>query len=197
MMPGPASRILAALAAAWLCTAPGRAAEDQSGSALANPVARVQLEDLSATRERPLFAASRRLPTPPPPPPPVTVVPEPVPLAPPAPPPELTLFGIVGDPEGARANVRGGPSNEIRRVRVGDTIGEWVVAEIGPRNLLLRLGDRSATFQLFSAGASKAPVLIPTAKQKQKGAPPDLFSTPGRTLLPPQTAGKSKEWDGL
>jgi general secretion pathway protein N len=189
------ARALAAVVAACLGSSFAGAAENERGPALANPVAGLRLEELSATRERPLFAPSRRLPPPPAPPPEVAVVEPPIPVAPPPPPPELALFGIVGDPEGARAIVRGGPSNEIRRLRIGDTIGEWVVAEIGPRNLLLRLGDRSAAFQLFSAASTRTPTLIPTAKQK--GSPPGLFSTPGRTPLPPRTAGRSIESDGL
>jgi hypothetical protein len=169
---------------------------DERGPALANPVAGVQLEALSATRERPLFAPTRRLPPPPPPPPQATLVEQPEPPAPPPAPPELTLFGIVGPSDSARAIVRGPPSNEIRRVRIGDTIGDWVVAEIGARNLLLRLGDRSAAFQLFSSGSARPPALI--AAPRPKGPPPaGLFSTPGRTPLPPRTAGRSIESDGL
>src|SRR4051812_21167539 len=68
------SRTVATVAAACLCSGFARAAENQRGPALANPVAGLQLEELSATRERPLFSPSRRLPPPPAPPPQVAAV---------------------------------------------------------------------------------------------------------------------------
>ena len=91
---------LALLALLGMTAAAPSRGQDRATPALANPVAALLLEQLSATRERPLFSPARRLPAPPepePPPPPVAAAPEPR-----APVPVLALFGIVADQDGAR-----------------------------------------------------------------------------------------------
>jgi general secretion pathway protein N len=159
-------------------------AEDAARPSLANPIAALSLEQLSATRERPLFSPARRVPTAPPPPasppPPVAETPAPPPSA-----PSLALFGIVADEDGARALVRTGASPEILRLRVGDTVESWTVAEIGRTELVLRLGDRTETIGLFAANGRKAtpspaasaraPMVVPPAKM---AVAPVLRSTP-------------------
>ena len=117
---------------------------EQTAGTLANPLEAQSLDRLSATRERPLFSPTRR-PTPllPPPPPeaaPAAVVPQP---------PNVQLFGIVLDDQGARAIVRSG-SQKVDRVQIGDDIGGWKVSQIEGRRLVLSLDGRSATFTLFS-----------------------------------------------
>lgn len=128
-----------------------------SGAALANPLAASPLDRLSATRERPLFAPSRRPPPPPPPAPVVRQV-----EAPPAPPPTLALLGIVTDGEGARAMVRTQASDKVIRARLGDQIGGWRVTQIEARRLILSLDDRSVSYVLFERlGEKKAPTEPP------------------------------------
>jgi len=117
---------------------------------LASPLAVHSLDRLSATRERPLFSPSRRAPAPPPPPPPR-------PPPPPPEPPNVTLVGIVMDAGEARAIVQPGPTNEVRRVRIGDEIGGWKVAQIESRRLVLKLDSRQATFSMFSGHRNPAP----------------------------------------
>jgi hypothetical protein len=162
-----ALRALFALCLAlWLPPAALAQAPAERGAELSNPLGGLTLQALSATRERPLFAPTRRPPAPPPPPhpepeapPPAEVVEAPPVEAPPPPPPEppaVTLFGVVAEAEGARAIVRG-PANENLRLRVGDKIGDWAVTRIEPRRLVLSLGDRSETFSLFTKGADKQP----------------------------------------
>ena len=119
--------------------------EDRAGGTLANPLQAQSLDRLSATRDRPLFSPSRR-PVPPPPPP-VVHAPEPVP---PPPPPSVTLVGIVLDGEEARAIVRSGMGKKVERVQIGDDVGGWKVSQIEGRRLVLSLGERLATFTLFS-----------------------------------------------
>jgi hypothetical protein len=119
--------------------------QDQPVGTLANPLQAQSLDRLSATRDRPLFSPSRR-PVPPPPAP-VERVPE---AAAPAPPPNVTVFGIVIDGEGARAIVRSGMGKKVDRVQIGDDIGGWKVSQIEGRRLVLSLDDRLATFTLFS-----------------------------------------------
>jgi len=117
---------------------------DQSTGTLANPLEAQPLDRLSATRERPLFSPTRR-PTPPPPPPP----PEAAPVAVVPQPPNVQLFGIVVDDDGARAIVRSG-AEKVDRVQIGDDIGGWKVSQIEGRRLVLSLDGRLATFTLFS-----------------------------------------------
>jgi hypothetical protein len=127
--------------------------------ALASPLAAQPFDRLSATRERPLFSPTRRAP---PPPPQVVAAPEPPP--PPAPPPNVALFGIVMDGDEAHAVVQAGPAEKIRRVRIGDDIGGWKVAQIEGRRLVLALDGRIATFMMFAGnGAPRSGAQAPPA----------------------------------
>ena len=117
---------------------------EQPTGTLANPLEAQPLDRLSATRERPLFSPTRR-PIPPPPPPPV----EAAPVAVVPQPPNVQLFGIVMDDEGARAIVRSG-TEKVDRVQIGDNIGGWKVSQIEGRRLVLSLDGSFATFTLFS-----------------------------------------------
>jgi hypothetical protein len=144
---------------------------------LASPLAVHSLDRLSATRERPLFSPSRRAPAPPPPPPPI--------IRPPPPPPEppnVTLVGIIKDAEEARAIVQSGPKNEVRRVRIGDDIGGWKVAQIESRRLVLKLDSRLATFSMFSGHRNPAPRAAPKAVPPRTA--PQPASRPGAQPAP-------------
>ena len=123
----------------------------EAGAALPSPLAEQPLESLSATREHPLFSPTRR---PPPPPPAVVAAPEPPPLPPS--PPDVALFGIVTDGDDVRAVVRAGSADKITRVRIGDDIGGWKVAQIADRRLVLALGGRIATFTMFAGNSARA-----------------------------------------
>jgi hypothetical protein len=120
-------------------------ADSRSSTALANPLASRTLEILSATRERPLFAPSRRAP----PPPPSAPVVRPVEVAE-VPPPSVVLLGIVTEGSEARAMVRTDGSDKVVRARLGDQIGGWKVTQIEPRRLVLSNDDRSVSFALFA-----------------------------------------------
>jgi hypothetical protein len=120
-------------------------AQSEGGGTLANPLQAQSLERLSATRDRPLFSPTRR-PVPPPPPP-VVRAPE---VIPPPPPPNVTVVGIVLGSDEARAIIRSGMGRKFERVTIGDDIGGWKVSQIEGRRLVLSLGERLATFTLFS-----------------------------------------------
>ena len=139
--------IFAVVAVATLWAAPVHADElapPQVPSAIAaNPLAAHSLDEFAATRDRPLFTPSRR-----PPPLPMAQRVEPTP----APPPNLTLFGTLVDAEGPSAIVRDTPSGKAVRVRVGDDLDGWKIAQIDDRQLVLSLDDRSVTFTMFGAG---------------------------------------------
>jgi general secretion pathway protein N len=119
-----------------------------AAAALANPVAAQSLDQLSNILDRPLFSPSRRrVPAPAPSP----VVEAPAPPALPAPPPDLVLFGVVMDGEGARAVVRAGADKRLLRAQIGDEIDGWKVAQIEGRKVVLASQDgRFATFRLFN-----------------------------------------------
>ena len=135
---------------------------EQPTGTLANPLEAQPLDRLSATRERPLFSPTRRpIPPPPPPPPeaaPVAVVPQP---------PNLQLFGIVVDDEGARAIVRSG-TEKVDRVQIGDDIGGWKVSQIEGRKVVLSLDGRFATFKLFNDDRGKSDASGGAAPQGSK-----------------------------
>jgi hypothetical protein len=115
----------------------------------ANPVARIPLDRLSVTRERPLFLPSRRPPSRRDPPA-VARVEQATPPQTPVAPPAVALFGIVVGDDGARAFITAGPAHRIVRVRPGDDVDGWRVSAITERRLVLSRSDLSATFTLFS-----------------------------------------------
>jgi hypothetical protein len=132
----------------------------QPDAALANPLAAHSIAEFTATRERPLFSPTRR----PPPPPVVAEVPRPVapqsPASPPSP-PSMALFGTVIGLNGARALIRSGDAGKIVEVGAGDAVGGWTVNQIDKRHLVLSLGERLATFELFSnQGANEHPAVV-------------------------------------
>jgi general secretion pathway protein N len=149
-----AAPLVAAVALA-LTACPVVAEDAPPGAEAANPLAALSLKSLVATRERPLFSASRRPPALPPAPA-ARIRREP--SRPPQTPPALTLIGVVLDAEEARAVVRTGTA--IIRARIGDDIGGWSVTAIEPRRLVISSDDRSVSFALFGAepaGARTAP----------------------------------------
>jgi general secretion pathway protein N len=113
-----------------------------------NPIAQVPLDRLSATRDRPLFSASRR-PTAPPPPPAAPRI-EHAAQRSPVQSPSVALFGIVIGAQGPRAFIGTGPTDPIVGVRPGDDVSGWRVTAITQRSLVLSRADLSATFMLFS-----------------------------------------------
>jgi hypothetical protein len=58
------------------------------------------------------------------------------------------------DGDEARAVVRAGPAEKIMRVRIGDDIGGWKVAQIEGRRLVLSLNGRIATFMMFAGNST-------------------------------------------
>jgi general secretion pathway protein N len=159
-------------------TAPRAQPTDQSTGTLANPLEAQPLDRLWVTRERPLFSPTRR-PTPPPPPPP----PEAAPVAVVPRPPNVQLFGIVVDDEGARAIVRSG-TEKVDRVQIGDDIGGWKVAQIEGRRLVLSLDGRFATFTLFSNDNGQQ---TPRDPEQQAGAVTNQSPNAPQASSPPAT----------
>jgi general secretion pathway protein N len=137
-------RCINALLLGLLAVAAGAACATAARAASENPLAAQPLELLSDTRERPLFAPTRR-PPPPPPPPVVQRVEPPAPV----PPPNVILLGVVTDENGARAVVRSASPDKIVRARLGEEIEGWQVTQIEPRRVVLSHDARSVSFALF------------------------------------------------
>jgi hypothetical protein len=114
-----------------------------------NPLWAVPLSSLTVTRDRPLFTASRRPPTPP-----VVVQPfvqaRPVPPPPPprAPePPRLSLVGTVGGEQGIAVFVDQN-TQTIVRLRTGEGHDGWVLRTVGGREVTLQNDRETAVLSL-------------------------------------------------
>jgi hypothetical protein len=123
-------------------TAPARAV-----SAPPNP-GLPSLEDLTATRERPLFSSTRRPPEVEPPPQAAAPITEAASMP-------FELVGIVLGSDVNAAIFRNTESKEETRVAKGDKIGNWTLEEISERAIVLHGGDRRVRMRLFNE--AKAP----------------------------------------
>jgi general secretion pathway protein N len=122
--------------------APGRNTASRSG----NPLWTVPLSALTATRDRPLFSASRRPPV---------VAPRAAPpqkreaLAPPPPErPLLTLIGTIVSREASLAMLQGSNAEAISRLRLGQENDGWRVRGIGLRSIVVEKGEQSVELAL-------------------------------------------------
>jgi hypothetical protein len=131
---------------------------------LVNPVAKETLQNLSATSQRPLFAPTRRPFAPDPPPPPPAEAPAPQP----PPPPNVTLVGVVKDANVLQALLRLGEKD--LHVKIGDDLSGWTVADIGARSLVLTLGERTVSLNLFP---EKPPAVAAGSAMKKRGGAAD------------------------
>jgi hypothetical protein len=113
-----------------------------------NPLWTVPLSALSATRDRPLFSASRR--------PPIVALPIVAPppqkqeaLAPPPPErPLLTLLGTIVSRKASFAILQGSNTEAISRLRVGQDNDGWRVQGIGLRSIVVEKGAESVELNL-------------------------------------------------
>jgi general secretion pathway protein N len=121
-----------------------------------NPLWTIPLKDLSDTRDRPIFSPSRRPPPPPvaerpyvPPPPRVETKPPPEPLT-------LSLLGtIAGDSSGVALFMEKN-SQEVVRLRTGESHQGWVLRSVHGREAMLEKGDRKETVTLPKPGDTAA-----------------------------------------
>jgi hypothetical protein len=124
-----------------------RELDPSSRSRTGNPLWTVPLSALPATRDRPLFSASRRPPSAAAPiaaPPPKQEA-----LAPPAPErPLLTLVGTIVSPKASLAILQGSAAESISRLRVGQENDGWRVRGIGIRSIVVEKGAQSVQLGL-------------------------------------------------
>jgi hypothetical protein len=140
----------------------------------------VSLDDLSETRNRPLFSPSRRprqanvdvaVVAPPPPAPPPQA---------PTPVPNLTFLGTFESRTEVGATVQIPPNDKPITVRYGTAIGGWRVVDISRQRLVLGLDDRRAVFTLFTASSTangETPGALPPTGQQFR-PPPSVVPVP-------------------
>jgi len=144
----------------------------------ANPLWAIPLSALRATRERPLFSASRR-------PPPPAVAPVAVVRAPPPPPrpaepeqPSLALVGtIVGDPDSFGIFIDR-TSKSALRLRVGEQHDGWTLRSVQKREATLEKDQQSAVVAMPQPGKGGDPggELLPPS--------PDVSADPDAQIFP-------------
>ncbi len=117
-----------------------------------NPLWGVPISALSATRERPIFSASRR---PPAPPPPIPVAAAPLP--PPPPPPEQPHFTLVGTALGKPSDVAlvlDQTTKSLVRLHVGESASGWFLRSVEGRTMTLEKESQVVTLSLPVPGAT-------------------------------------------
>jgi hypothetical protein len=130
------------LITAFLATARAPAlAEDQRPSALPW----LQLKDLTATRERPLFAPTRRRP-----PPPQTRVVTVAPEHPPEKTPKMVLTGIIERQSETIVVLRDVATSESISLRSGESVGPWRVQAQNDHSVILSDGTKQFTLEIFT-----------------------------------------------
>jgi hypothetical protein len=155
-----------------------------------NPMWAIPIKELSETRDRPIFTPSRRPPPPPvvekpyvpPPPPRVETKPPPEPLA-------LSLLGtIAGDSDGVALFMEKG-SQEVVRLRTGESHQGWVLRSVQGRQAMLEKGDRKETVTLPAPGDTAAGGAPGGAVAG--GPPPGMPVVPGATGAIPESARRT------
>jgi hypothetical protein len=68
----------------------------------------------------------------------------------------MALIGIIADPEGSQALLRS-ESAKVIRVRVGEDVMGWRVAQIDAQQLTLTLGERAVSIALFAPKSASPP----------------------------------------
>jgi len=111
-----------------------------------NPLSKIPLSVLTATRDRPLFSLSRRPPTPA-----IQADAQPAQApAAPAPPerPALKLIGTILSPATSVVLLRDSATQAVMRLRVGEATSGWRVKTVSSRSVTLEKGEQSAILGL-------------------------------------------------
>jgi hypothetical protein len=128
----------------------------------ANPLWGIPLAQLSGTRERPIFSASRR-------PPPVTAVAETASVKPPPrkkeiEPPQLSLVGTIASIDEGFGIFIDQSTKVAVRLKVGDDHQGWKLRQIRGREVTMEKDDRSAVLTLPQPGDQSSQVrLLPVS----------------------------------
>ena len=120
-----------------------------------NPLWGIPISALDATRERPIFSASRR------PPMPLVVAQRVAAALPPPKPaePEQPLLTLVGTAIGAPINVAvvlDRTTKTLVRLRVGEAISGWILRSVDPRTMTVEKNSQTVTLALPAPGSEPA-----------------------------------------
>jgi general secretion pathway protein N len=131
-----------------------------------NPLWRIPMNSLSATRERPLFSASRRPPAVPPAQPPTSIA-KPSPAPEPERPP-LSLQGTaIGKPRDIALILDEATKGSVR-LRVGEAAEGWRLRSVDRREVTIEKDSRILVLSLPSPGAAPpSPAGLATAQSEQ------------------------------
>jgi general secretion pathway protein N len=159
-----------------------------------NPLWAIPLSTLSATRERPLFTPTRR------PLAPAVAGPPPVdPVAPPAPTgperPQLLLVGVVGSDSGGIAVFIDQATNDVVRLRTGESRSGWKLESAKGREAQLQRNGETLTFALPAPNAV-APSAPPPASSPSGPAGPAPAAAPQPGSGAPLPAGWTRTPSG-
>ena len=123
-------------------------ADDQLPNQQPSALPWLTLDALSATRDRPLFAADRRKPAPPPI---ASAHPASVTQQPQGPQkPQLTLMGIIAAPSGTIILLRDRGTSQTLTIRSGETIGRWRVVADSDYTAKVSDGKEGFTLEMFA-----------------------------------------------
>jgi hypothetical protein len=166
---------------------PAATTEPEQGG---NPLWVVPLRQLSATRERPLFAPSRR-------PPPVPVATQPtfqLASAPPPPPkaveletPQLSLVGTVAGEAGGIGVFLNQADKTVLRLKTGEGHKGWFLREVRGRAVVLQKGYQTTVLTLPIPDMSKAdapPTTPPSPAGAGQGFGPAVPAVPVAAKAP-------------
>jgi general secretion pathway protein N len=155
----------------------GPADRRQARAPSGNPLWAVPLSLLSATRERPIFSASRR-----PPPAPAAGVPVAEAPPPPAPvaqgpvPPQLSLVGTVANGKEGIGVFLDRATNNIVRLRTGEGHAGWILHAVRVREVTFQNGVLSEILSLPPPGMQTA---VPQPGVPQLAIPQPIVPPPG------------------
>lgn len=173
---------------------PGTAAPPPEKPAVGNPLWVVPLSDLAATRQRPLFAPSRR------PPSPVVAAPPPqaprvAPPPPPAPPekPQLSLVGTIAGSDTVGIGIFVDQATRtVLRLKVGEEHKGWILRAVQLREVALEKGLEKELIALpppdMKASGAPAPAVLPPPGAGPPAVPP---RPPSGAAPPPNVTGTS------
>lgn len=150
IMPQAASQDGGSSSAERTATSPDAERADLAVAQNGNPLRSIPLRDLKATRERPLFSATRReaaanVPTPQSS---IAAAPqEPSPVAVAKTPP-FTLVGIVSSGNAGFAILMNNTTNGVVRLHEGQEEAGWTARHIGIREIVLQMGGTESKLEL-------------------------------------------------
>lgn len=169
---------LACLAAASALAMDAVEGQGPQPASRGNPLWAVPLDDLAATRERPIFSPSRR------PPPPAVVA---TPTAPPPqatvqsnpPGPPLALIGTVLNARGSYGLFLDPATKTVTRLRTGEVHDGWTLRSVGARDAMLQKDRSTAMLTLpprDAGGSATRPSDRPAVAGARVASPPTASS---------------------